>query len=138
MMPEDTGFGGDIYEEALHFKLQNVSGTIVVYDSTDEESFHDVASWINEAERHGTKKIILVGNKCDLKEKQVVDVSSAQEMAQAMGILFIETSAKDGINVKELFEMLVREIDKEPSKLTGTITIESDRDNQNHHSKCCI
>ena len=61
-----------------------------------------------------------------------------QEMAQAMGILFIETSAKDGINVKELFEMLVREIDKEPSKLTGTITIESDRDNQNHHSKCCI
>ena len=36
MMPEDTGFGGDIYEEALHFKLQNVSGTIVVYDSTDE------------------------------------------------------------------------------------------------------
>ena len=63
-----------------------------------------------------------------------------QEMAQAMGILFIETSAKDGINVKELFEMLVREIEieKEPPKLTGTITIESGRDNQNHHSKCCV
>ena len=63
-----------------------------------------------------------------------------QEMAKSKGILFIETSAKDGINVKELFEMLVRkiEIDKEPPKLTGTITIESVRDNQNHHSKCCI
>ena len=36
MMPEDTGFGGDIFEEALHFKWSDVSGTIVVYDSTDK------------------------------------------------------------------------------------------------------
>eukprot|EP00731_Ephydatia_muelleri_P027545 Em0019g418a len=126
-MPQDTGFRDEIFEDALHFKWSDVSGTIVVYDSTDEDSFHDVTGWIKEAEWRGTKKIILVGNKCDLKEKQVVDVSSAQEMAKSKGILFIETSAKDGINVKELFEMLVREIEieKEPPKLTGTITIRS-------------
>ena len=45
-----------------------------------QESFDDVQNWISDAERYTAldTKIILVGNKCDLKEKQVVDTSGAQ------------------------------------------------------------
>eukprot|EP00731_Ephydatia_muelleri_P027907 Em0019g780a len=118
-------------------------GGIVVYDSTNEESFEDVEQWIEDVGTYADPKvkIILVGNKCDLKEKQVVDASNAQGMAKSKGILFIETSAKGDINVKQLFEMLVREIFKESTQQTQPqtqgIKLENDKGNQNHNSKCC-
>ena len=45
-----------------------------------QESFEDVEQWIEDVGTYADPKvkIILVGNKCDLKEKQVVDASNAQ------------------------------------------------------------
>ena len=60
-----------------------------------------------------------------------------QEMAQSRGILFIETSAKDDINVKQLFEVIVREIDKEPLKPTEPV-LKIQPVSQNHGSTCYI
>ena len=51
---------------------------------------------------------ILVGNKCDLKYE--VDLNEANELAKSSGMQFLETSAKTGFNVKEMFLMLATEI----------------------------
>ena len=47
--------------------------------------------------------IILVGNKIDDAEKRQVSTDEGQEKANELGVKFIETSAKVGINVKQLF-----------------------------------
>ena len=57
--------------------------------------------------------IALVGNKADLIEERRVQTEDAEVYAEENDLLFMETSAKTGMNVNELFEMIVRRIDFE-------------------------
>ena len=41
-----------------------------------------------------------MGNKKDLEEERAVSVEEGQELAQVYGIDFLETSAKDTINIE--------------------------------------
>lgn len=54
-------------------------GIIVVYDCTDQESFNNVKTWLEEIERYACENVnkLLVGNKCDLQTKKVVDTTTA-------------------------------------------------------------
>jgi len=45
----------------------------------------------------------LVGNKCDLEHRRAVSTEQGKELARLYNIQFIETSAKDTINIDELF-----------------------------------
>jgi GTPase SAR1 family protein len=45
----------------------------------------------------------LVGNKCDLENKRQVSYEQGKELAKQYGIQFLETSAKDTINIEDLF-----------------------------------
>ena len=58
--------------------------------------------------------ILLVGNKLDICEKnpmeRKVSQQKAEEFAQKNGLIFMETSAFNDINVKDSFEILVQEI----------------------------
>ena len=51
---------------------------------------------------------ILVGNKCDLDGARVVSVRQGSDAAAALGIPFMETSAKTGHNIHEAFFELIR------------------------------
>ena len=46
--------------------------------------------------------VILIGNKCDLSYQRAVDKKRGQLLADEYGIKFMETSAKDNINIKEV------------------------------------
>ena len=46
---------------------------------------------------------VLVGNKCDLDHKRQVSFDNGKELAEKYGIKFMETSAKDTVNIDELF-----------------------------------
>eukprot|EP00960_Hanusia_phi_P041574 755060-Hanusia_phi.AAC.6 len=87
-------------------------GIIVVYDVTDQESFNNVKQWMNEIDRYANDKVnkMLVGNKCDLTAKKVVDYNTAKEFADQLGIPFLETSAKDSTNVEQAFITMAAEI----------------------------
>ena len=51
--------------------------------------------------------VVLVGNKCDLTESRVVTPDQCRELAQSLGVQFFETSVKDDINIKNVFDYLV-------------------------------
>lgn len=87
-------------------------GIIVVYDCTDQESFNNVKTWLEEIERYACENVnkLLVGNKCDLQTKKVVDTTTAMEYANQLGIPFLETSAKNATNVEQAFMTMAAEI----------------------------
>ena len=58
--------------------------------------------WIEDAKsiRGSDLLIILVGNKIDCAEKRQVATEEGQALAKELDVMFIETSAKAGINIK--------------------------------------
>ena len=46
---------------------------------------------------------ILVGNKCDLSDERQVTTEEAEALAKELELQFIETSAKESVNVDEVF-----------------------------------
>ncbi len=90
-------------------------GIIVVYDVTDEESFNNVKTWLNEINRYANENVnkLLVGNKSDLTSKKVVDHATAKAFADEIGIPFLETSAKSADNVEQAFMTMAQEIKKQ-------------------------
>ncbi|KAG6495009.1 hypothetical protein ZIOFF_042799 [Zingiber officinale] len=80
-------------------------GIIVVYDVTDQESFNNVKTWLNEIDRYASDNVnkLLVGNKSDLTANKVVSYEIAKAFADEIGIPFVETSAKNATNVEQAF-----------------------------------
>ncbi|KAK6295734.1 hypothetical protein J4Q44_G00334470 [Coregonus suidteri] len=89
-------------------------GIIIVYDVTDQESFNNVKQWLEEIDRYACENVskLLVGNKCDLVSKKVVDYATGQEFALSLKIPFLETSAKNADNVEKSFLTMASEIQK--------------------------
>jgi GTPase SAR1 family protein len=59
--------------------------------------------------RQGAPEVLLflVGNKSDLKEDRVIKPAAAKKVGKSLNMLgYLETSAKDGANVKELFQTI--------------------------------
>ncbi|XP_041358130.1 putative Ras-related protein Rab-33 [Gigantopelta aegis] len=77
---------------------RNVHAVIFVYDVTKMNSFENMSQWIEECDQHNLNKDIpriLVGNKCDIKEKIAVNTNLAQKFADSHNMPLFETSAKD-------------------------------------------
>lgn len=118
-------------------------GIIIVYDVTDMDSFQNVKAWLHEIDRYAAENVnkLLVGNKCDLKDKRAVEEQHAKEFAETLGITFLETSAKNSTNVEHAFLRMASQIkantvtDIESSGSTHKLTGE----NINSGSKggCC-
>lgn len=77
----------------------------MVYDITDRDSFEHVKNWMADVDKFAKEGVlrILVGNKCDLNSKRQVSFENGKELADKYGIKFLETSAKETVNIDELF-----------------------------------
>lgn len=65
-------------------------GIMLVYDSTDEQSFQNIRNWIRNIEKHASSSVdkVLIANKCDMKQDQVVERSRGQALADEYGMPF--------------------------------------------------
>lgn len=81
---------------------------MLAYDTTDQSSFAQLKQHLIEVDRYSTPEvsILLVGTKCDIGEKRQVPFETGRAFAEEQGIAFIETSAKEGVNVDEAFSKM--------------------------------
>ncbi|XP_050428729.1 ras-related protein Rab-35 [Adelges cooleyi] len=86
-------------------------GVIVVYDVTNGDSFANVKRWLHEIDQNcEVVNRILVGNKNDAPDRKVVLTEDAKRFADQMGIQLYETSAKDNINVEQMFMSITKQV----------------------------
>ncbi|ETN85878.1 Ras family protein [Necator americanus] len=107
-MFKDTA-GQERYRTITTAYYRGAMGFILMYDITNEESFNSVQDWCTQIKTYSWEnaQVVLVGNKCDMD-----------------GLEFFETSAKENINVKAVFEKLVEiicdkmaeSLDKDPQQ----------------------
>lgn len=84
-------------------------GVVIVYDVTNGETFANVKRWLQEIDQNcDVVNSVLVGNKNDTPDRKVVLTEDAQRFADSMNIQLFETSAKDNINVEEMFMAITR------------------------------
>jgi GTPase SAR1 family protein len=97
---------------------RGAAAAILVYDICNPSSFDALPMWLQRLKEFGPKEtinneknpliIIIVGNKCDLDSERLVLRESAELFASSQRCLYIESSARDGINVEEIFQQIAR------------------------------
>ncbi|CAD8197186.1 unnamed protein product [Paramecium octaurelia] len=86
-------------------------GCFLVYDITRRITFDRIQAWVKDVRQDTNNRIefLLVGNKCDLKDRKV-SYDEGRQLSIQLGCEFQETSAKTGENVEFIFESLTQKI----------------------------
>ncbi|KAI8642622.1 small GTPase superfamily [Parasitella parasitica] len=104
--------GQERFRSLIPSYIRDSSVAVIVYDISDRQSFINTSKWIDDvrAERGDDVIIVLVGNKSDLSDKREVTVEDAEKRSKELHVMFIETSAKAGHNVKTLFRKIAQSL----------------------------
>lgn len=118
--------GQERFKNVTKAYYRDADAALLVFDVTNEESLRNIPRWYEQLNdqcgRHpGEIVTILVGNKCDMLH-HTVDMCQVQDMVSKMGITtYIQTSAKRGERVNEVFDQLLEKL------ITRRIPLEKER-----------
>uniref|UniRef100_A0A1A8KQM6 small monomeric GTPase n=2 Tax=Nothobranchius TaxID=28779 RepID=A0A1A8KQM6_NOTKU len=101
--------GQERYRTITTAYYRGAMGFILMYDITNEESFNAVQDWATQIKTYSwdNAQVIMVGNKCDMDQERVVPHEKGKHLADQLGFEYYEASAKENINVRQVFERLV-------------------------------
>jgi len=93
--------------------MKNGQGFALVYSIIAQSTFNDLPDLREQILRVkdcDTVPMVLVGNKCDLQDQRVITTEQGEALAKKFQCTFMESSAKNKINVEAIFHDLVRQI----------------------------
>ncbi|KAF5405293.1 Rab GTPase [Paragonimus heterotremus] len=104
--------GQESFRSITRSYYRGAAGALLVYDVTRRDTYDHLTTWLEDARQHASPNMVitLVGNKCDLESRREVQREEGETFAQEHGLLFVETSAKTGVNVEESFVCTARTI----------------------------
>ena len=123
--------GQEAYRSLIKNFYRNASLAIVVYSVEDLQSFNDIDIWLKQVKTYGTSscKIFLIGNKIDTENRKVSTEMGIKCKNDFFFDCFMETSAKDGINIKELFINCASILYEENQSLIESFNNKENKDN---------
>ena len=101
--------GQERYRSIVSVYFRQVAIILLVYDVTNPQSL--VAAereWLPTIRNHVSEEsvlIVLIANKIDLEHDPQI-IQTGQELASRHNYLFVQTSAKEGLGIQELFARL--------------------------------
>ena len=98
--------GQELYRSLITNFYRNSSLAIMVYAINSKESFEDIEMWLRELRTHSNPdaKVFLIGNKIDLEAQRVVKKEQGEQFCKDNKLnLFMESSAKTGLNAQNIF-----------------------------------
>ena len=109
--------GEEKYHAMAPIFFRGAQGAVVIFDVTNRETFNRATKWFQELSEftEGNPKIILVGNKIDLPNREITN-EEASVLAKQYKCNFLEVSALLGTNVNEIFSSLAMSIYQEKEK----------------------
>uniref|UniRef100_H2Z0C8 Uncharacterized protein n=1 Tax=Ciona savignyi TaxID=51511 RepID=H2Z0C8_CIOSA len=107
--------GQERFRSMTHSFFRDCSAILLVYDICNPQSFANVTNWISDIRQYASSDVtlVLVGNKCDCSSaERKVKVQDGVRLAKEYDIVFLETSAKTGVNVDLAFDAVAKELYK--------------------------
>ena len=139
----DTG-GQEIFDSIISNYYKEADCCLLVYDITSEKSFDKIQNYYIGKIKENCKsiiKVILLGNKTDLKDERKISLKSGADLAKENGFIFMETSCKDNYNVSDAFTTLIEMTNSELIKTNNRKNFKlKDRTNnikEEENKKCC-
>ena len=104
--------GQERFRSLTKMFYKGADGILIGFSLTEEKTLESVNYWINEINQNCSKEypisLVLFGNKCDDKENIQVKPEKIEEIKNKYNLMYFETSAKDNINIQNVFEYLTK------------------------------
>lgn len=117
--------GQEEYSAMREQYMRNGEGFLLVYSITSKSSLDELMTYYQQILRVKDTDyvpIVVVGNKSDLENEKQVSYQDGLNMAKQMNAPFLETSAKQAINVEEAFYTLARLVRDEGGKYNKALS----------------
>jgi Ras-related protein Rab-1A len=124
--------GNDKFDSITKLYYRGMNGIIIVFDVKSKISFNNVTKWLDKINNINVTKL-LIGNNIDSERYITYDV--AKEFADSHDIEYIETSAKNNINIQKIFQTISEKLinkDTDIEKQNINILL-----NNRHKYSCC-
>ena len=145
--------GQEKFNSIITSYYRNIAVALIVFDLTNLKSFYNLKKWLTNIEYYCNKDVLikLIGNKCD--ETKSVSQRDINLLCRDYNIDYFEVSAKNNINIDNLFKNIVEDIDSKlincdlvPSNKNGIMIVDNFKlqtnnvknINKNKEAKCCI
>lgn len=141
--------GEEAYRSLTKIFLNKAKICVLVYDITKEKTFDNIKNvWYNLILEYLDKEeiiFVLVGNKNDLIDQQIISAQEANSYAKQIDAIFDELNALNNEKINNLMEKIAKIFIKKQEKnnlsMESSIIIDSksyDNDNnKKDHKKCC-
>lgn len=132
--------GQERYRSLAPMYYRGASAALIVFDITNNESFNGAKTWCDELQRQANNNIIiaLAGNKIDLENNRQVSYEQANNYAQQNNLIYYETSARSGNNIRELFTDIAKKLPQQQKQKnrSGQLSLTQRADDTSTNS-CC-
>ena len=132
--------GHERFRSITYSYYRGANSIIIVFALSDKKSFISITEWLKQIEKHAKENVFkfLVGNKSDLEDQRQVSYEEAKQYAEEHDLPYIETSAKNGININELFDSSIKTFLSKSNTFRGEKNIKlSQTTNSGERNGCC-
>ena len=105
--------GEERFRSLTKMFYKDADGIFIGFSLTEKNTLESINYWVEQIDQNCNNKgkdlsLVLFGNKCDDKENIQVKQEDIDVIKKKHNLTYFETSAKDNINIQNLFEFLIK------------------------------